>query len=146
MEMNEQFETLQDQTCPAIGYQSVGVCVPVTVTPFANTGKTVTKCCGNAVVKSGTTPCPGIKNGLCSFTIGQNVCVAIPVNFGATAVVGDTYVDCLGASETDICTNCTDATEGTTPPNPEPKPEPEPEPEPIADEEEEITEEESAEV
>lgn len=32
------------QTCPAIGYQSASICVPVTVTPFAQTGATVTKC------------------------------------------------------------------------------------------------------
>ena len=26
------------QTCPAVGYQSASVCVPVTVTPFAQAG------------------------------------------------------------------------------------------------------------
>ena len=31
-------------TCPAVGYQKVAVCVPVLITPFAHTGKTVTKC------------------------------------------------------------------------------------------------------
>lgn len=35
------------QTCPAVGYQSASLCVPVTVTPFAQTGMTATKCCGH---------------------------------------------------------------------------------------------------
>lgn len=34
---------MENQTCPAVGYQAASVCVPVTVTPFAEAGKTVTK-------------------------------------------------------------------------------------------------------
>lgn len=40
----------ETQTCPAVGYQSASICVPVTVTPFAQTGVTMTKCCGEPVV------------------------------------------------------------------------------------------------
>ena len=95
-----------DQTCPAIGYQSASICVPVTVTPFAKAGTTITKCCGNAVVTPGKVPCEGIKNGACSFTISQDICVAVPVEFGAVATVGETFVNCNDASSDDICTNC----------------------------------------
>ncbi len=98
------------ETCPTVGYQSVGVCVPVTITPFSHTGTTKTICCGRATVKSGDTPCTGKKNASCTFTISQTICVEVPVVFGAIATVGDTYVDCLGASADDICTGCT--TEG----------------------------------
>ena len=45
----------EPQTCPAVGYQSASICVPVTVTPFAQAGLTATKCCGDPVV----TPRPG---------------------------------------------------------------------------------------
>ena len=38
----------EPQTCPAVGYQSASICVPVTVTPFAQTGITTTKCCGQS--------------------------------------------------------------------------------------------------
>ena len=93
-----------DQTCPTVGYQSASVCVPVTVTPFAETGATVTKCCGDPVVTSGRTPCGGTKNGTCAFTISQNICVAVPVSFGAVAEVGDTYVTCNGSSAEEIST------------------------------------------
>lgn len=32
--------------------------------------------------------------------------MAVPVEFGAVASVGDTYVNCNGASASDICTDC----------------------------------------
>ena len=59
----------ENQTCPAVGYQSVSVCVPVTVTPFAKTGVTMTKCCGTPLVTPGRETCGGVKNGSCFFTI-----------------------------------------------------------------------------
>jgi hypothetical protein len=99
-------DTAVDQPCPAIGYQKVNVCVPVSVTPFAKTGATSTNCCGDPVVTEGDTPCSGVKNGVCNFTISQTICIEVPVEFGATATVGDTYVDCLGSSSEDICKNC----------------------------------------
>lgn len=96
----------EDGSCPVVGFQKASVCVPVLVAPFAHTGTTITKCCGDPVVTSGDKPCPGKKNGVCAFTISQTICVKVPVNFGATATVGDTFVDCLGASADDICRNC----------------------------------------
>ncbi|MEG0214971.1 MAG: hypothetical protein RR685_02355 [Hungatella sp.] len=95
-----------DQTCPAVGYQSASICVPVTVTPFAKTGVTFTKCCGNPVVVPGRNTCEGVKNGACAFTISQDICVAVPIEFGAVATVGDTFVHCNGASADDICSDC----------------------------------------
>lgn len=101
----------EDQTCPAVGYQAASICVPVTVTPFAKTGATSTKCCGNPVVTSGKNTCGGTKNGACAFTISQDICVAVPVAFGAEATVGDTFVNCMGASADDVCTDCDRAVE-----------------------------------
>lgn len=57
MEIN----AMENQTCPAVGYQAASVCVPVTVTPFAEAGKTITKCCGDPVVVSGRDTCEGVK-------------------------------------------------------------------------------------
>lgn len=96
----------ETQTCPAIGYQSASICVPVTVTPFAQAGTTITKCCGSPVVIPGREVCGGVKNGSCVFTISQDICVAVPVEFGAVATVGDSFVSCNGVSEEDICTSC----------------------------------------
>ena len=103
------------QTCPAVGYQSASICVPVTVTPYAQAGNTTTKCCGNPVVTPGREICGGLKNGSCVFTITQDICVAVPVEFGAIATVGDSYVNCNDASAQDICTDC-----GTIQPVPDP--------------------------
>ena len=109
----------ESQTCPAVGYQSASICVPVTVTPFAQTGATVTKCCGDPVVTQGREVCGGVKNGSCFFTITQDICVAVPVEFGAVATVGDSYINCNGASDQDICTDCE-----KIPVLPEPDPQP----------------------
>lgn len=96
----------EPQTCPAVGYQSVSVCAPVTVAPFAKPGQTVTTCCGNPVVQPGNKPCGGVKNGVCAFTITQTLCIKVPVVFGANTDVGDPFVDCKGASNANICLNC----------------------------------------
>lgn len=93
-------------TCPAVGYQSASICVPVTVTPFAQAGVTSTKCCGSPVVTPGRDICGDIRNGSCFFTITQDICVAVPVEFGAVATAGDSYVNCNAASELDICSDC----------------------------------------
>lgn len=97
---------MENQTCPAVGYQTASVCVPVTVMPYATAGTTVTKCCGEPVVTSGWDVCSGVKNGICTFTISQDVCVSVPVDFGAVAQVGDAYINCKGATAEDVCTNC----------------------------------------
>ena len=109
----------ESQTCPAVGYQSASICGPVTVTPFAQADITATKCCGDPVVTPGREVCGGVKNGSCFFTITQDICVAVPVEFGAVATVGDSYVNCSGASEQDICTDCGQDSPLTGPANPD---------------------------
>lgn len=47
-----------------------------------------------------------MKNGNCVFTVSQNICVEVPVEFGAVAEVGDAYVSRNGATAEDICTDC----------------------------------------
>lgn len=115
--LNDAIQTVEeDQTCPTVGYQSASICVPVTVTPFANAGATITKCCGDPVVTPGRDTCGGLKNGTCSFTISQDICVAVPIAFGASATVGETYVACNGVSATDVCTDCSMDATVTAPP------------------------------
>jgi hypothetical protein len=97
---------IETKTCPTISSQRVDVCVPVTIKPFANVGATVLKCCGDAVILPGHQRCIGKKEGACVFTITQTICVEVPVEFGAVAKVGDSYVDCLCVSSDEICKNC----------------------------------------
>ncbi|MDD2391518.1 MAG: hypothetical protein PHU94_01095 [Bacilli bacterium] len=97
----------EEKTCPATAYQTSTICVPVSVKPFAKTGTTKTKCCGSPIVSSDTKICNGVKNGECTFTISQSICIEVPVEFGAKAEVGDTYVECTGASsEESTCNDC----------------------------------------
>ncbi|MDY3014147.1 MAG: hypothetical protein SOR61_02940 [Evtepia sp.] len=104
--LDQTIQPAEDQTCPSVGYQSASICVPITVTPFARTGATITKCCGDAVVTPGRVVCEGTKNGSCSFTISQDICVAVPVVFGATATEGEAYVACGSATSEDVCSDC----------------------------------------
>ena len=60
-----------------------------------------------------TPSCASRKNGTCTFTITQFICVEIPVYFGANASSRDAYVTCLGATSEDICTECGVAHDGT---------------------------------
>lgn len=92
--------------CSAVGYQPASVCVPVTVTPFAYAGVPVTYCCGEPIIRPGEELCPGVINGSCKFTMSQEICVAVPVEFGATTKVGYASVLCGEATNEDVCTNC----------------------------------------
>lgn len=96
-----------DGSCPVVGYQRFTVCVPVTVTPFAHVGTPITNCCGEPIVTAGDV-CPR-NGGVCRFTISQEICVAVPVEFGARAVAGTPSVQCGKASNKNICTDCTPA-------------------------------------
>lgn len=100
---------MQEGGCPAMGYQKSTVCVPVTVTPFAHVGTPVVSCCGAPVVTEGDV-CSR-SGGICHFTISQELCVAVPVEFGARAVAGTPSVQCGEVSNQNICANCAPADE-----------------------------------
>ena len=44
--------------------------------------------------------------GSCAFTISQDVCIAVPVAFGANAVVGRYSVLCGDAATGENCPDC----------------------------------------
>ncbi len=94
------------ETCEGVGYQPLSVCVPVTVTPFAIEGTSTTFCCGPPTVTPGPAMCEGEENGSCEFTMTQELCVRVPVTFGATSSVGSTFVNCGDATDEDVCTDC----------------------------------------
>ena len=83
-------------TCPTIGSQSATVCLPVSISPYAVTGPACVKCRGSAVINHTCMDCKGIVNGKCDFVISQKIQIDLPVEFGATVKVGDTYVDANG--------------------------------------------------
>jgi len=100
----------ENDICPAVGHQFISVCLPVEITPFAKVGAASITCKEEPKIQSGCTPCCGTKNGTCAFTISQTICVELPVFFGASTYVGDTYVDCLGRT---CDSGCDDTCEDT---------------------------------
>lgn len=91
-------------TCTKSAYQRATVNVPVAVKPFALAGSTKTYCCSDPVIKG--IRCNQYHNEeICYFTFSQEICVEVPIHFGAKACVGDSWVDCHGAS-TEECIDC----------------------------------------
>ncbi|MBC8589708.1 hypothetical protein [Wansuia hejianensis] len=78
-----------EETYPAEAFVPMTVCTDVTVTPFANELPPTTFCCGGPIVTPEPATCPGERNGDVKFTISQDICVKVPVEFGATTSVGD---------------------------------------------------------
>lgn len=95
MENNETILREDNLVYPIIASQEVGVCLPITVKPYAKIGLIKTKCCGPAVIRPGSKCCDGVKNGECAFTVTQKLRVNIPIICGAKAITGDNYVCCL---------------------------------------------------
>lgn len=110
-------QQVEPVTCPATAYQRARVCVPVAVRPFATPLATTTVCCGDPVIAPlPTIPplCPGTLNGACTFTLTQDICIEVPVEFGANTRVGGPFVQCGRVSDVDICTGCGDDAAGFT--------------------------------
>lgn len=84
--------------------QRATVCVPVTVTPFVHVGTPVINGCGDPAVTAGDV-CPH-SGGSCRFTVSQELCVAVSVEFGAQAVAGTPSVRWGEAGNENICANC----------------------------------------
>lgn len=93
--------------CESVFYQKETVCVPVKVTPFATPGTAKATCCGEPIVRTGT-QCSGNQTS-CSFTITQNLCVEIPISFGAVIETGTAVVQCGTVSETEC--DCSDSSQ-----------------------------------
>lgn len=91
--------TSNAQSCPVIGSQVATVCLPVCIKPYVTTGPTVVQCCGDTCISHCYEQCKGKINGCCDFTIIQKIRIDVPVEFGATVKVGDTYVDCICCTE-----------------------------------------------
>lgn len=90
----------RDDTCNSNVYHKAKVSVPVAVKPFSFAEPTRTICCGDPVIKH--VHCiDGCKDRICYFTISQEICVEIPIHFGARARIGETWVDCLETSAED---------------------------------------------
>lgn len=87
-----------EPSCENTFFQRNRVCVPVTVTPFATPGEATVTCCGQPSVDTRNT-CPGTETS-CTFTVTQELCIRIPISFGADVKTGTAKVQCGTVSET----------------------------------------------
>lgn len=85
------------ESCESIFYQKESICVPVTITPYATPGTATATCCGTPIIRQGTT-CGGEQTS-CTFTVTQNLCIEIPISFGAAIETGAASVQCGNVSE-----------------------------------------------
>lgn len=107
--MRESFGEHTDKTvkkygaCVKTAYQRALVTVPISVKPYSVAGPTNTLCCADPVITN--VRWSGSKERVCFFTITQEICVEIPIHFGAEAFAGVPGVDCLNTS-LDDCEDC----------------------------------------
>lgn len=94
----------QFQTCEETVYQPLTVRVPVSVTPFVNLLDSARFRCGDPIIKPGCLNLVAMEGESCIFTIMQNISVEIPIEFGATAEVGNPLADCGRPLSTNIGT------------------------------------------
>lgn len=76
--------------CTVVACQTAAVSVPVTVRPSVSTRGIKAFCCGEPVMKS--SPCtlrdnPRSGDARCSFILTQNICIEIPIEFSAQALL-----------------------------------------------------------
>ena len=76
--------------CAKTGCQCVDVSLPVEVSPVACVGEIVTTCQGTPVVTCRTDPCCNTA----VLTVTQQLCLTIPVRFGANTCVGEATIAC----------------------------------------------------
>lgn len=80
--------------CSTIGSQRAKICLPVSVIPYAITSPAIINCCGNTKISSNCEcNCKGDSTS-CDFVISQIINVDVPVEFGASVKIGETYIQC----------------------------------------------------
>ena len=88
----------ETEKCSVIGHQTVEVCVPVSVKPFAEVGKINIICCEKPLITSDSEECRGEQEKTCDFTIKQKICIEVPIEFGAEVNTEEAFIECNSAS------------------------------------------------
>jgi hypothetical protein len=91
-------------TCSRLAYQRATVNVPVCVKPFTLLGSANTYCCDEPLITDLHCHPHGHKQ-ICCFTVSQEICVEIPVHFGARVCAGESWVECHESSA-ESCADC----------------------------------------
>lgn len=76
--------------CPATVHEAVCVQATITITPDVTVGEIESFCVGGPVIGA----CPGTPEMECTFTVSQNICVQVPLNFSANATAVPSGIVC----------------------------------------------------
>jgi len=109
-------------------YQDASVYIPVEVTSSADSGEIKTSCLGEPTVAFHEDR----RNGKYCFTIMQPICVEIPIEISAEALLGKLYIKCGDETDTGSESVCEETGEVSIPEpqqlSTSPKPSPSPSP------------------
>ena len=92
-------------------YQDASVYIPVEITPHADSGEMKTSCCGEPTV----TFHEDRGSGKYCFTIIQPICVEVPLEFSAEALLGSLHVKCGEEGDTGCEPVCEEIDTGCEP-------------------------------
>jgi hypothetical protein len=87
---NDDCEFECSKNCEKVVHQKAKITLPVEIEPFVITGNIKTKCCGSPKIIEEHCGC---KDG-CQFLITQEICVSIPVRFGAVTETKEVCIEC----------------------------------------------------
>lgn len=90
----------EQMLCPVTVNETVCVQGTVTITPHVESGEPKSFCFGNPIIGG----CPGTLKPNCSFKVGQNICVQIPLTFSASAHAVEDGIVC-GTPKTGECSS-----------------------------------------
>ncbi len=79
----------ESATCISVGSECADVHLPISLHPTADVGEIEAECCGDPKVIV-RTEC----GCTCEITVIQTVCYHIPIEYGATAQLGNLFVHC----------------------------------------------------
>lgn len=77
--------------CEKIVHQKAKVTLPISIEPFVVSGKIKTRCCG--APKLSIAPYCECKD-YCNYLITQEICIEIPLKFGAITETKETFIEC----------------------------------------------------
>jgi hypothetical protein len=80
------------EICETTVFQTLDVCVPITITPETIVGPINVRCCRPAMVS--LTPCPMEGEPNCVFFVRQRLCAEVPIRFSALGEDGPPVVNC----------------------------------------------------
>lgn len=100
-DIEESVDPQHYNTCTVKAAQKAIVNVPFSLKPFAVAGPANTLCLEEPVIKDVRCSCHGTSNQVCYVTISQEICVEVPISFGAKVSVGKYWVECV-----EPCDNC----------------------------------------